>query len=44
MLKQLEKELAEKGKSLSPTDKRQLAQYEWRYKHLEKTATMTTIG
>lgn len=44
MLKQLEKELAEKGKSLSPTDQRQLAQYEWRYKHLEKTATKTTPG
>lgn len=44
MLRQTEKELAEKGKALSPTDKRQLAQYEWRFKHLEKTATKTTGG
>lgn len=42
MLQQLEKELAEKGRCLSPTDKKQLAQYEWRYKELEKTATQTT--
>lgn len=44
MLKQAEKELTAQGKSLSPTDKRQLAQYEWRYKHLEQTATKTTGG
>lgn len=44
MLKHREKELAEKGRSLSPTDKRQMAQYEWRYKELEKTATQTTNG
>lgn len=41
MLKQAEKELAAQGKSLSATDKRQLAQYEWRFNHLEKTATET---
>lgn len=44
MLRQTEKELAEKGKSLPPTDKRQLAQFEWRFKHLEQTATKTTGG
>ncbi|KAJ5674087.1 hypothetical protein N7462_009526 [Penicillium macrosclerotiorum] len=44
MLKQAEKELAEKGESMSPTDKRQLAQYEWRYNHLEKTATKAASG
>lgn len=41
MLKQAEKELAAQGKSLSATDKRQLAQYQWRFNHLEKTATET---
>ncbi|KAA8646378.1 hypothetical protein EYZ11_008665 [Aspergillus tanneri] len=39
MLKQVEKEMAEKGKSLSPAEKKQLAQYEWRYKQLEEVAT-----
>ncbi|OJJ44278.1 hypothetical protein ASPZODRAFT_135073 [Penicilliopsis zonata CBS 506.65] len=39
MLKQAEKELADKGKSLSAADKKQLAQYEWRYKRLEELAT-----
>lgn len=42
ILRQTEKELAEKGKTLMPTDKRQLTQYEWRFKQLEKTATKTT--
>ncbi|KAJ5104131.1 hypothetical protein N7532_004660 [Penicillium argentinense] len=42
MLRQKEKELAEKGKSLSPTEKRQLRQYAWRFEQLEKTATKTT--
>lgn len=44
MLKQAEKELAAQGKSLPATDKRQLAQYEWRFNHLEKTATKTAGG
>ncbi|KKK17473.1 hypothetical protein P175DRAFT_0434737 [Aspergillus ochraceoroseus IBT 24754] len=39
MLKQVEKEMADKGKSLSPAEKKQLAQYEWRYKMLEELAT-----
>ncbi|GES61923.1 hypothetical protein ATEIFO6365_0011044000 [Aspergillus terreus] len=39
LLKQVEKELAEKGKSLSPAEKKHLAQYEWRYKTLEDAAT-----
>lgn len=41
MLKQTEKEMTEKGKSLPPGDKKQLEQYEWRYKHLEELATKT---
>lgn len=44
MLKQLEDELADKGETLSACDKRQLAQYAWRYKELEKTATQTAGG
>ncbi|KAF3396452.1 hypothetical protein F1880_007378 [Penicillium rolfsii] len=28
-----------KGRVLSPTESRQLVQYEWRYKNLEKIAT-----
>ncbi|RJE21609.1 hypothetical protein PHISCL_06044 [Aspergillus sclerotialis] len=44
MLKQGEKEMAEKGKSLSPAEKKQLAQYEWRYKRLEELATKTAGG
>ncbi|KAL4897231.1 hypothetical protein BDV59DRAFT_198642 [Aspergillus ambiguus] len=39
LLKQVEKELAEKGKALSPAEKKHLAQYEWRYKTLEDAAT-----
>lgn len=39
LLKQVEKEMAEKGKSLSPAEKKHLAQYEWRYKTLEDAAT-----
>ncbi|KAL3456342.1 hypothetical protein BJX64DRAFT_281411 [Aspergillus heterothallicus] len=39
MLKQVEKDMADKGKSLSPSEKKQLAQYEWRYKMLEELAT-----
>ncbi|KAF5861914.1 hypothetical protein ETB97_012313 [Aspergillus alliaceus] len=39
LLKSLEKEMAEKGKSLDPAEKQQLAQYAWRYKTLEKLAT-----
>ncbi|PLB38508.1 uncharacterized protein BDW47DRAFT_125344 [Aspergillus candidus] len=42
MLKQVEKEMADKGKSLSPAEKKQLAQYEWRYKTLEEVATNST--
>ncbi|PKX88513.1 uncharacterized protein P174DRAFT_516444 [Aspergillus novofumigatus IBT 16806] len=42
MLKQVEKEMADKGKCLSPAEKKQLAQYEWRYKRLEELATKTT--
>ncbi|RWQ91729.1 hypothetical protein C8Q69DRAFT_120747 [Paecilomyces variotii] len=38
-LKQAEKELAENGKSMSAAEKKQLAQYEWRYKRLEQLAT-----
>ena len=44
MLKQGEKEMAEKGKSLSPAEKKQLAQYEWRYKQLEELATKNAGG
>ncbi|RAH39645.1 uncharacterized protein BO66DRAFT_336906 [Aspergillus aculeatinus CBS 121060] len=42
MLKQVEKEMADKGKSLSPAERKQLAQYEWRYKRLEEVATQST--
>ncbi|KAJ5760996.1 hypothetical protein N7520_008152 [Penicillium odoratum] len=38
LLKQTEKELAEQGKSLCPSDKSLLAQLAWRYKELEKKA------
>ncbi|KAL2222548.1 hypothetical protein M432DRAFT_643581 [Thermoascus aurantiacus ATCC 26904] len=38
-LKQRQKELAEKGHSLPPAEKSQLAQYEWRYKRLEELVT-----
>lgn len=38
MLKQVEKEMTEKGKSLSPSERSQLAQYEWRFKTLEELA------
>lgn len=41
LLKQTEKEMADRGKSLPPHDKKQLAQYEWRYRNLEQTATKT---
>jgi hypothetical protein len=44
LLQQAEEELAAQGKSLSPTDKRQLMQYAWRFKTLEQTATKTTGG
>lgn len=39
MLKQAEEELADRGESLSPNDKSQMAQCAWRYKELEKVAT-----
>ncbi|GMF75994.1 hypothetical protein F9C07_1048380 [Aspergillus flavus] len=39
MLKVLEKEMAEKGKSLEPAERQQLAQYAWRFKRLENLAT-----
>ncbi|PYH93628.1 hypothetical protein BO71DRAFT_441578 [Aspergillus ellipticus CBS 707.79] len=42
MLKQVEKEMSEKGKILSPAEKNQLAQYEWRYRRLEEVATKST--
>ncbi|PYH45540.1 uncharacterized protein BP01DRAFT_43539 [Aspergillus saccharolyticus JOP 1030-1] len=42
MLKQVEKEMADKGKCLSPAERKQLAQYEWRYKRLEEVATKST--
>ncbi|KAI9374279.1 hypothetical protein BJX61DRAFT_317646 [Aspergillus egyptiacus] len=42
MLKQVEKDMIEKGKSLSPGEKKQLAQYEWRYKMLEELATQNS--
>ncbi|PWY90160.1 hypothetical protein BO70DRAFT_135314 [Aspergillus heteromorphus CBS 117.55] len=42
MLKQVEKEMSEKGKLLSPAEKNQLAQYEWRYRRLEEVATTST--
>jgi hypothetical protein len=42
MLKQVEKDMADKGKSLSPSEKKQLAQYEWRYKMLEELATKSS--
>lgn len=38
MLKQVEKEMTDKGKCLSPAEKSQLAQYEWRFKTLEELA------
>ncbi|OJI99961.1 hypothetical protein ASPVEDRAFT_537357 [Aspergillus versicolor CBS 583.65] len=38
MLKQVEKDMTDKGKSLSPGEKKQLSQYEWRYKNLEELA------
>ena len=44
MLKQAETELADKGESLSPFDKRQLAQCAWRFKELEKLASKTAGG
>ena len=34
----------EREKSLSPAEKKQLAQYEWRYKRLEELATKTAGG
>ncbi|KAF7595845.1 hypothetical protein BBP40_004657 [Aspergillus hancockii] len=42
LLKTCEKEMADKGKSLSPSERNQLAQYEWRYKTLEELATKST--
>ncbi|KAE8404477.1 hypothetical protein BDV37DRAFT_247449 [Aspergillus pseudonomiae] len=39
MLKGVEKEMADKGKSLEPAEKQQLAQYAWRFKTLEGLAT-----
>ncbi|KAL4810038.1 hypothetical protein BDV18DRAFT_156414 [Aspergillus unguis] len=42
MLKQVEKDMIEKGKALSPGEKKQLAQYEWRYKMLEELASEST--
>ncbi|KAL4817996.1 hypothetical protein BDW67DRAFT_183288 [Aspergillus spinulosporus] len=42
MLKQVEKDMTEKGKVLSPGEKKQLAQYEWRYKMLEELATKSS--
>ena len=39
LLRQMEKEKVEKGECLSPGDKKQMAQYEWRYKNLEELAT-----
>ncbi|KAI9928926.1 hypothetical protein MW887_001319 [Aspergillus wentii] len=33
------KEIVDKGKILTPADKKQLAQLEWRYKNLEDMAT-----
>ncbi|PWY80305.1 hypothetical protein BO94DRAFT_548303 [Aspergillus sclerotioniger CBS 115572] len=42
MLKHSEKEMADKGKSLSPAERNQLAQYEWRYKRLEELVTKST--
>lgn len=44
MLKQTQKELAAQGRSLTAPDKSQLAQCEWRFNQLEKTATKTTGG
>ena len=41
MLKGLEKEMAEKGQSLDPAERQQLAQYAWRFKTLEKVATQS---
>ncbi|KAK1140128.1 hypothetical protein N8T08_010884 [Aspergillus melleus] len=38
MLKQIEKEMTEKGSGLSPAERSQLAQYEWRFKTLEELA------
>ncbi|KAE8377237.1 hypothetical protein BDV26DRAFT_293324 [Aspergillus bertholletiae] len=42
LLKTVEKEMAEKGKSLEPAEKQQLAQYAWRFKTLESLATQNT--
>lgn len=42
MLKQVEKDMADKGKALSPAEKKQMAQYEWRYKMLEELATKSS--
>ncbi|RDW86824.1 uncharacterized protein DSM5745_03466 [Aspergillus mulundensis] len=42
MLKQVEKDMTDKGKVLSPGEKKQLAQYEWRYKMLEELATKSS--
>lgn len=39
MLKHMEKDMADRGERLDPRDKKQMAQYEWRYKHLEDLAT-----
>ncbi|KAF3391384.1 hypothetical protein F1880_007599 [Penicillium rolfsii] len=42
MLNQRKKELSEQGVDLPLPEKRQLAQYEWRFKQLEKTAVEHT--
>ncbi|KAE8151042.1 hypothetical protein BDV25DRAFT_139198 [Aspergillus avenaceus] len=44
MLKCMEKEMADKGKSLDPAERKQLAQYQWRYKHLEELARGQASG
>ena len=42
LLRQMEKEMGERGECLSPGDKKQMAQYGWRYKNLEEVATKLT--
>ncbi|KAE8354130.1 hypothetical protein BDV28DRAFT_147375 [Aspergillus coremiiformis] len=44
LLKSLEKEMAERGRSLEPAERQQLAQYAWRYRTLEKLATSKSTG
>lgn len=43
LLKHMEKEMADRGSALAPGDKKQMQQYEWRYKMLEEVATKNGV-